>query len=111
MPDMGCTIPVLTPDGNLLITGGVNQSHDNFAPLATVWLVHVNGEASVLAESCSYAWLWFIVAVALLFALAYFSINRKRHKPIAESPSENQASATLIDEELMQRICQFLEQD
>ena len=111
MPDMGCTIPVLTPDGNLLITGGVNQSHDNFAPLSTVWLMHVNSEAPVLAESCSYAWLWGIVAVALLSALAYIIINRKRHKPIAESLPDSQAPATPSDEELMQRICQFLEQD
>lgn len=111
MPDMGCTIPVLTPDGNLVITGGVNTSHDNFAPLSTVWLVHVNGEAPVIAESCSSAWLWVIVAVALLSALAYIIINRKRHKPIAESPSENQAPATPSDEELMQRICQSIEQD
>lgn len=111
MPDMGCTIPVLTPDGNLLITGGVNQSHDNFAPLSTVWLMHVNSEAPVLAESCSYAWLWVIVAVALLSALAYIIINRKRHKPIAESLPDSQAPATPSDEELMQRICQFLEQD
>ena len=111
MPDMGCTIPVLTPDGNLLITGGVNQSHDNFAPLSTVWLVHVNGEAPPPAESRSSAWLWVIVAVALLSALAYIFINRKRHKPIAESLPDSQAPATPSDEELMQRICQFLEQD
>lgn len=111
MPDMGCTIPVLTPDGNLVITGGVNTSHDNFDPLATVWLVHVNGEAPPPAESRSYAWLWVIVAVALLSALAYIIINRKRHKPIAESLPDSQAPATPSDEELMQRICQSIERD
>ncbi len=111
MPDMGCTIPVLTPDGNLVITGGVNTSHDNFAPLSTVWLVHVNGEAPPPAESRSYAWLWVIVAVALLSALAYIIINRKRHKPIAESLPDSQAPATPSDEELMQRICQSIERN
>lgn len=111
MPDMGCTIPVLTPDGNLVITGGVNTSRDNFAPLSTVWLVHVNGEAPPPAESRSYAWLWVIVAVALLSALAYIIINRKRHKPIAESLPDSQAPATPSDEELMQRICQSIERN
>lgn len=110
-PDMGCTIPVLTPDGNLLITGGVNQSHDNFAPLATVWLVHVNDKAPAPATSRSSAWLWIIVAVALLSVLAYIIINRRRHKPVADNQPDSQASATLSDEELLQRICQFLEQD
>ena len=35
LPDFGDTTPVLTPEGNLVITGGITD--DNFAPFASVW--------------------------------------------------------------------------
>jgi len=110
MPDMGCTIPVLTPDGNLLITGGVNQNNDNFAPLATVWLIHVNGKpVQAQTESRSYVWLWLLFIILIGIVVAFFLV-RKRQKAHPRPIRTNEAVQTSEVSALLQRICQLMDE-
>lgn len=53
LPDFGDTTPVLTPDGDLIVTGGITDN--NFAPFSTVWLLHLGTEATTTAMP---SWLW-----------------------------------------------------
>jgi len=67
---LGDTTPVLMPDGDLVVTGGILD--DNFAPLATVWLFHLQTTATTSQSTGSMRlWLWMVLAVlAIVAALA-----------------------------------------
>ncbi|MBR1550467.1 MAG: hypothetical protein IJ634_07525 [Bacteroidales bacterium] len=50
LPEFGQATPVLTPDGNLVVAGGIIDN--NFTPLATAWLLKMSGdERGSLASS------------------------------------------------------------
>ena len=115
LPDFGDTSPVLTPDGDLIITGGITD--DNFAPFASVWLLHLSTQAAVshssLVTSHSSSplrWWLCLVAVAGIIGLALFIFlhRRRRHQPM---PTTEPLPLALDDEALMQRIRQLLEDE
>ena len=78
LEDFGNTTPVLTPDGNLIVTGGIID--DNFAPFSTVWLLPVGGQdaamAAAMASASSKKSLWWIVGGLLLFVVVLWVIRR-----------------------------------
>ena len=101
LEDFGDATPVLTPDGDLIIAGGIID--DNFAPLASVWLLHTGTEkALVTAETSRYpAWLWVLGGLLLVLAIVAAIRYDRKHR----SKPESGAAA----DELTARIVQLME--
>jgi len=94
LPDFGDTTPVLTPDGDLVVTGGITD--DNFAPFSTVWLfrLQTTGEGlQALDDGLQvldfwHFWLWFLL-LAVFAAISVILIRLLRRKAsIAPSSPE-----------------------
>ena len=130
----GNTTPVLTPDGNLIVTGGIID--DNFAPFSSVWLLPVSGQetamAAAMANASSKKSLWWIVGGLLLFVVVLWVIRRfaslraQRSNPgdkasgldcFVVPPRNDEDSGTpapqpdLVDDELMTRIKLLMEEE
>ncbi len=111
------TIPVVTPDGDLLIVGGIPG--DNYKPLADVWLYHFTTEAAATALTSRQVWLWAAGIVVLLIAILICMIYiRRRSRPsgpgIEQPPATAPAGAAVQDAkaaELMERISQLMAQE
>lgn len=100
------TIPIVTPEGNLLVVGGIPG--DNFKPLANVWLYHFATEPPSLASSWP-LWMWALLGLAIaatIVSIIYIFSNRSRSAapvtPIVLAPKNL---------ELMERINQLMEQE
>lgn len=111
LPEAGMlTIPVLTAEGNLMLTGGIGtEPNGNFSPKASVWLLRFNNDGSEATASTN-GWLWGLLAAGLLLAFVVFFIL-KRRKPQPQQESEEPSEAvTKGDEQLMQRICHLMDE-
>lgn len=109
---------VLTPDGDLLLTGGIVDS--NFAPLALAMLIKVgHGDE----QAGAFRWLWVLIALGALVALAllvevFYRRNIKARKTedgtgddsSTNDAGDNDALAQRLHE-LMQREQLFLQPD
>ncbi len=75
LDDFGDATPVLTPDGDLVVAGGITD--DNFAPFASVWLLHTGTPkvAATTETSRDLTWLW--VLGGLLFVVAIVLVIRR----------------------------------
>ena len=97
--DFGDATPILTPDGNLIITGGITD--DNFAPLASVCLIHTGTEKALatIETSRNLTWLWLLggilLAIAIVAAIRYDRLHRTKSE--------------IATDELMARIIQLME--
>ena len=105
--------PLLTPEGNLLIAGGLAES-SNYTPSSAVRLLRVGGEPEKAASS--YAWWIWIVQGILIFVLAavtLFIYKQRSHRvqslDIDSEPSQESAP-TISDSELMNRISHLMEE-
>ena len=109
LPEAGMRpIPVLTPEGNLILTGGVsNELNGNFSPTASVWLLRFYDEGREAAGSNW--WLWGVGGALLLMAVlvACFFWWRKRQQTGGQ-PEEPSLSAR-GDAVLMQRVCELMD--
>lgn len=106
------TIPIMTPDGDLILAGGI--PNDNYKPLSAVWLYHFGTAKSQQASVSSMSlWLWILLAVVSIALLAYLFIYIcHRHQQSRQMGEQAKAADnTLSDEELIQRICQLIECD
>lgn len=108
------TIPVVTPEGDLLLVGGIQN--DNYKPLASVWLYHFGSSSEEQAAEQTTnllripLWLWILLTISVLLILAHIIYLYRNRKHTAASPlTSNDPQST--DEELMQRICQSIERD
>ena len=111
LPEAGMlTIPVLTAEGNLMLTGGIGtEPNGNFSPKASVWLLRFNDDGSEATASTN-GWLWGLLAAGLLLVFVVFFIL-KRRKPQPQQESEEPSEAvTKGDEQLMQRICHLMDE-
>ena len=119
LSEFGNTTPILTPDGDLITTGGIVD--ENFSPLASVWLLHTgNNKTSVTTASTS-KHLWWWVFGGLLIALGATIVVRfrkiKKNIPIVSENSEETKDAKSAEapqadnscKELMNRIIQLME--
>ena len=100
--------PMLTPEGNLLIAGGLTDG-SNFTPTSKAYLLHVGQSGTIAAKSVSRWWLWAGLVVAGL-CLAGFILAIRRRKP-AEAAMQPAAPASGSDSELMQRINELMERE
>ena len=104
LPDIGDASPVLTPDGNLIITGGITD--DNFAPFASVWLLHTGEPRVAVAEARpSRTWLWVLLGLLVVAAAVITSLRRGKSKHT--DTIENELSTK--DDELMAQIAHLME--
>lgn len=107
------TIPIVTPEGNLILAGGI--SGNNYKPMSSVWLYRFGTPppTSISLASLKSPWLWVGVAFLFLFAFLYIIIYRRRstrqHESQDETSVNNAEENTESDDELMQRICQWIE--
>ena len=112
LPEAGMmTIPVLTPDGNLILTGGVgSEANSNFSPLASVWLLRLNGEESAGFAAGTKGWLWWALAAILIAAIVAFVMKFRKPRP---QPTTEDVLEPLPQKEntlLMQRICELMDE-
>lgn len=108
------TIPVVTPDGNLLLAGG--HPNDNYKPLSSVWLYHFGTTAPTAGSATWPGWLCMVAIVAVIAALAYLLVLRRRRRrlPVSKSSTgsaDDEASAMPDHEALTASIFQLIEQD
>ncbi|MBQ8463640.1 MAG: helix-turn-helix domain-containing protein [Prevotella sp.] len=110
----GYTTPVLTPDGDLVLVGGAID--DNFAPSRAVWLFPVGSGDHAALTGCPSLWPWVVAAVAVLLLLVIVGVGcywlvRCRRTSAAASAAMPAVAPMTGNEELMQRICQVMEQE
>lgn len=83
IPELGNSTPVLTADGNLIVAGGVLDN--NFSPLKTVWLLHVNEHPDAPVETKNgKAWLWVLFGLLLgggVVAAVIYGMKSKTAQP------------------------------
>lgn len=101
--------PLLTDDGNLMLAGG-NPTNSNFQPTAATWLLHVNPQDAAAGTGFPW-WGWLIGALAAfsIVALPLLLLHHKRNRH-AVAQEEYQKIDTESDVDLMNRICQVVEE-
>ena len=100
MPDFS---PILTPEGHLLIAGGLRNG-SNFTPAKNVYLLHVGQPKAVEARSAGRWWIWAGLALAGLCIVGIILMLRRRKScdttmecaPVSDEPANELMS--LINE-------------
>lgn len=109
LDSVGFWQPVLMPDGNLLIAGGLADS--NFNPAATTVLLCVccppDTETAADGHATRLPWVLGGAAVLLLITLLTARAWQKRHR----QPEVLQEAATDGNDSLMQRIVRLMEEE
>ena len=83
------------------------EPNGNFSPKASVWLLRFNDDGSEAAGGFN-GWLWGVLAAVLLAAgVAVYVFRRRKPQP---EPEERLETVTKGDEQLMQRICQLMDE-
>ena len=104
--------PVLLPDGDLLMAGGITDN--NFTPFATALRLHM-GTVEAQEAQASHWWFWLLlgtVFVLVIGVVVWIFRSRKPHLPVDTNAAEDSTSETSnkSGEELMARICEQVEQ-
>ncbi|MBO4753232.1 MAG: helix-turn-helix domain-containing protein [Bacteroidales bacterium] len=106
LPDMGFDKPMLTSDGDIILSGGIHDS--NFHPLRSVFLLSLSGKWQDSATSHSFwshilPWITLLLIFALVCAI---SVSYRRRKGLQAQPSESEDDTSSIDyaKRLMQSI-------
>ena len=122
LDDFGDATPVLTPDGDLVVTGGIDD--DNFAPLASVWLLHTGTPKAAATTETQPNWTWLWVLCGLLGVVAVTVVYQRRIASLRAQRSNPENKASGLDcfvvpprndetdhtaNELMTRITQLME--
>ncbi len=111
--EMAGASPMITPEGNLLLTGGIGKKENpsqNFYPSSDVLLFHFGSKAA----TASHSWLPWLIGVLLLIAiLSCFYIYHRQYKRRPAIPEKEEIEAdepqmtdskSATNDELMQRI-------
>ena len=100
-------MPLLTPEGNLLIVGGLTEG-SNYTPSSAVWLLRVGGEPE--AASGKGYWMWILLGIIVLAAILW-TIRWRKQKPTSaiSEPVAMSESAEEDIPQLMQRINDIME--
>ena len=108
------SIPVLTPEGNLLIAGGtINNS--NYSPSAAVWLVRMGATPEVASSGYGW-WVWLLLALLLVGLVMTCLLVYKRHKTktvekdLDSDFAVDQTTTPSESAALMQRIVLLMEE-
>ena len=107
--------PLLTPEGNLLIVGGL-LNNSNFTPSSAAWLLRLGESPEVMATGLSW-WIWallvLVVSASLCLLLYKWRASRK-HVVDATLPSGGTCEARPSDvssgsDDLLERINRLME--
>ena len=107
------SIPVMTDDGNLILTGikPAVKHNFNFTPTPQVWLLRFNKESQVFASNTNH-WLWGGLTIAALVVIIIgITLRRNRKHVSSTEPQQPLSTQSVIDEKLMQRIYQLMENE
>lgn len=103
------TIPVVTPEGDLLLVGGI--SNDNYKPLASVWLYHFVTDSPAVASMPSATLLIFLILLVLaLVAMLTYIILRKHHRPTPSTLPDDEQPRQPYDT-LMDQIVRLMDEE
>lgn len=110
----GC-IPVLSPEGHLVTTGGIIHGGTWFTPSAAVWLFPVGNPIATAEAKDSPIWPWVLLAgLVVLALLAHLIIYKRRlqtpKNTTPEVTAPEPAPDSPRDEQLMQRIIRLMEE-
>ena len=129
LTDVDIVNPLLTSDGDLMLTGG-NHEASYFKPTAATWLIHLSPRAQA-ANSSLPLWCWLLVIFAIT-ALATWQIllyRRRKRNPVEVTPAISAEAEDIIaagtpeediqedlgisdgDAELMDRLLQMMEEE
>ena len=102
--------PILTPEGNLMIAGGLYHG-SNFTPSKRVLLLRVGQEPVVVQGESNYWLMALLILVALLVvcACAYLINIKRRRRLSGEAESSDPSISAGASVLLMQRIDQLME--
>lgn len=115
--DFDISFALMTADGNLMMMGGL-PTQNNFKPSAATWLLHVSPRAQAAGTGLPW-WGWALIglAIAAMAAGLAWLYRRRKSAPMiavpAVKPSEelqDTSDAGMDYTELMQRICQVMEE-
>ena len=119
LKDFDVRSALMTAAGDLMMAGGVPMQN-NFKPSGATWLLHVSARAQAAGMEFSWwGWALIVLAIATLATGLVWLLRRRKSTPIiqtetpAEEPCEEVQEAPVAgadDTELMQRICQLMEQ-
>lgn len=113
---LALTTPVMTDEGNLVLTGIKSIGKFNFSPSASTLLLRLAEPAT--PEDGTYAtlslWQWLCLAIALAIVMptcAYLFIykSRQQKKAAATEPTAPEAEAN--EQQLMRRIVKLMEEE
>lgn len=116
MPDAGAIQPVMSPDGDLYVVGGVNAKGSYFTPLGSVLLYRFGSqEAKAESQGTGHPWLWIVLTIVVILAVLALLRPRLPHsKPPLSSPKGDTEASPLGrsggSQELMQRIITLMEE-
>ncbi len=103
-------MPALTPEGDLMLTGGI--SGDNFSPFSTVYLMHVGSNATLASQGMALGrWAWVLLVLLLLALLAAYWFFRRSRRNKIEEEDVIPLPASAIDDALINRIDELLESE
>lgn len=104
-------IPVLTDEGNLLLTGfKLFSPNNNFSPSGSVWLLRLNGGRELASSKGMSHWLWITLLIIALMALGIVIIRKKKSASQPELTENIKLSKSNDHEQLMGRIRQLMEE-
>ena len=113
LPELNTYAPILTPEGNLLISGGLYHG-SNFTPSKRVFLLRVGKEPIVTTTESSInlrqVALWVLVALLFVAFLIYLFIYIRKHRAMPSSINDAvPASNDEVTDDLMDRIYRVME--
>ena len=106
--------PILTPEGDLLIAGGLTTAVSNFAPSGCAYVFYVGDGNAQLAEGSRIGW-WLVAlfAAALCAAIVLLIFKRRKHKKASPSDEPEATTLAVSNEDsstnLMRRIDELME--
>ena len=117
MQDIPDYTPILTPEGHLLIAGGLTTAVSNFAPSSHAYVFHVGDSDANLSKSTGNNHImWWLAALATVIGAAIILLTYKYRQRKKSIRTEISTPTTTIgdaapDTDLMRRVNELMENE